>query len=64
MTRYEVVFETALYRSVFVDAEDQDEASTKAVEHFFPATELPLPPGYELNDGWFVEGVIRVRDDD
>jgi hypothetical protein len=64
VTRFEVVFETALYRSVFVEAADREEAETLAVENHFPASELPLPPGYDLNPDWFVEGTVRVRDDD
>ena len=62
--KFEVVFETALYKSVFVDADDPDEAAEKAVENFPPASELPLPQGYEINPGWFVEGVMAVKYDD
>jgi hypothetical protein len=64
ITRFEVIFENPLYFSVFVEAEDREEAETIAVENHFPSSEIPLPPGFELNDGWFVEGSVRVRDDD
>lgn len=58
---YEVVMETAIYYSVFVDAEDQDEAEDKARERDVPA--VALPHGFELNDDWFVGGVVVVRDE-
>lgn len=62
--QFTVVFETAIYYSVVVNAEDADEAATKALENKPPATEIPLPLGYELNDRWFVEDVSRIRDED
>jgi hypothetical protein len=62
--RYEVVFETAIYKSVFVEAESEDEAAEKALENFPPDVELPLPAGYDLNPRWFVEGVMAVKYDD
>lgn len=62
--KFEVVFETAVYKTVFVDAEDAEEASNKAIENHFPPNEIPLPNGYELNSDWFVEGVMPVRYDD
>jgi len=64
VTKFVVVFETALYRSLVVEAEDRDEAANKAVDAFLPAPEIPLPTGYEVNDGWFVEDVVKAVDDD
>lgn len=58
---YEVVLETTLYYSVFVDADDQDEASDKALDRGLPT--LPVPHGFEVNDDWFVGGVVEVKDD-
>lgn len=64
MAMFEVVFETPLYRSVFVEADDADEASEKAIDRHYPA-QISLPHGYEAEqDNWFVGGVVRVRDDD
>lgn len=62
--KFQVVFETAVYYSVFIDAEDGDEAVDVALDTKFPLTEIPLPPGYELNESWFVEDVTRIRDAD
>lgn len=64
MAKFEVVFETQMWFSVFVDADDQEEAENIATETHFPSSEIPLPSGYELNDRWFVEGVLPVRYDD
>lgn len=64
MAKYEVVLETPLYFSIFVDADDQDEAADKAMDRHYPS-QISLPHGYEADqDGWFVGGVVRVRDDD
>lgn len=59
---YQVVFETAVYRTVYVTADDADEAQAKAIDHNYPES-LYLPNGYELNDVWFVDSVSRVNDD-
>ena len=63
MKKFEVVFETPLYFSVFVDAEDQDEAQAKAVDNHFPEG-FSVPRGYEIDDNWFVSGIVRASDDD
>jgi len=61
--KFEVVFETAVYKTVVVEAEDIEEAQDIAVDNHFPDL-IPTPYGYELDDNWFVEGVTRVRDDE
>ncbi len=63
MHRFEVVFETAIYYSVIVDADDADEAAESALETKFPP-QIAVPNGFEVNDAWFVGGTVRVRDDD
>ena len=64
MAKYEVVLETPLYFSIFVDADDPDEAADKAMDRYYPA-QISLPNGYEAEqEDWFVGGVVRVRDDD
>lgn len=58
---YEVVFETSVFYSVYVDAESQEEASDIAWEkHNIP--DVALPKGFELDDDWFVSGVVQMRD--
>ncbi|UVG35233.1 hypothetical protein SEA_CECE_227 [Microbacterium phage Cece] len=59
---FEVVLETALYYSVFVDADDADEAADKVMDRDTPT--LNLPKGFEYDERWFVGGVVAVRDDD
>ncbi len=64
--KYEVVFETKLYFSVFVDAEDEQEASEKAIDTRFPP-KISVPTGFEVADDetdWFIDGVIPVSYDD
>lgn len=64
MPKFEVVFETPLYYSIFVDADDQEDASNKAVDYHYPS-QISLPRGFEAEqDDWFIGGVVRVRDDD
>lgn len=64
--KYEVVFETKLYYSVFVDAEDEQEASEKAIDNRFPP-KISVPTGFEIADDetdWFIDGVVEVSYDD
>lgn len=64
MPKFEVVLETTLYYNVFVDADDQEEASDKAMDRHYPSL-ISLPIGYEAEqDNWFVGGVVRIRDED
>ena len=59
--RFEVVLETTLWYSVYVSAEDKEAAQDKALERGVP--QVHLPKGFELNDNWFVEGVVAVNDE-
>ena len=60
--KYEVVLETTVYYSVFVDAEDQDAAADKALDRGVP--QVHLPNGFEIDDRrWFVGGVVAVGDE-
>lgn len=64
--KYEVVFETKLYYSVFVDAEDDQEAADKAIDTRFPP-KIGVPAGFEVADNetdWFIDGVLAVTYDD
>lgn len=64
MSKFEVVLETPLYYSVFVDADNADAASALVLDSYYPSP-IHLPKGYEAaQDDWFVGGVLRVRDDD
>lgn len=61
---FEVVLETTLYYSVFIDADDPDEASARVLESEKFPPQINVPKGFEVNDDWFVGGVVAVRDDD
>lgn len=63
MSRYEVVFETALTYTVYVDADDADEAQDKAFERKFPGV-IGVPQGFEVNENWFIDSVTSVDEDD
>ncbi len=58
--RYEVVLETALYYSVYVDAEDAEEAEDIAMERGAPS--FHLPHGFEVSDKWFVDGAVDISE--
>ncbi len=62
--KFEVVLETALYYSVFIDADDQDEAADMVLSSEKYPPQISVPNGFEVNDDWFVGGVVVVRDDD
>jgi len=64
VAKFEVVFETSVYYSVFVDADNAQDASDKALEQEFPPPSLHVPNGFEVSEDWFVEGVVRAGDDD
>jgi hypothetical protein len=52
--KYEVVLETTLYYSVYVDAEDSTDAEDIALEKGAPS--FSMPHGFEVDDKWYIGG--------
>lgn len=61
MDKFQVVFETAIYHTVFVDAHDAEEAQNKAFD-LIPDS-VYMPNGFEVNESWFIDSVVVVDDD-
>lgn len=61
MAKFQVVLETAIYHTVYVDANDPSEAQDKA---FDLLPESVYVPGFEVNEAWFIDSVVNVGDDD
>lgn len=61
---FEVVLETTLYCSVFIEGDDQDEAAERVLDSAKFPPQISVPNGFEVDEKWFVGGVVAVRDDD
>lgn len=59
--RYEVVLETTLYYSVYVDADDSTDAEDRALEKGAPA--FVMPHGFEVDDKWYIGGSVNLNDE-
>lgn len=64
MPKFAVVFESSVYKTVYISADDADHAQEKAFDYHFPEVFISTP-GVEINDsGWFVDSIQRVDEND